>query len=105
MRQVRTLGSIANAPDLTLRQTMAYSDKRTPTTGIRVSPLSVFCYIDLTVAFSCSHPTEPQCSYDPVEGLPLAADADPLEKIRELEEQVGVFLYSCPCFDCSYTCT
>ncbi|KAF8481091.1 hypothetical protein DFH94DRAFT_441748 [Russula ochroleuca] len=36
-----------------------------------------------------AHPTEPQCSYDPVEGLPLAADADPLEKIRELEEQVA----------------
>jgi hypothetical protein len=36
-----------------------------------------------------SHPTEPQCSYDPVEGLPLAPDIDPSEKIRELEEQVG----------------
>ncbi|KAI9460975.1 hypothetical protein BJY52DRAFT_1360887 [Lactarius psammicola] len=36
------------------------------------------------------HPTEPQCSYDPVEGLPLAPDADPIEKIRELEEQVAV---------------
>ena len=42
----------------------------------------------------CSHPTEPQCSYDPVEGLPLAADADPLEKIRELEEQVGALRLS-----------
>lgn len=80
-----------------LRQTMAYSDKRAPPTRIRVSPLSVFLSIDLTVAFSCSHPTEPQCSYDPVEGLPLAADADPIEKIRELEEQVGEFLYCCPC--------
>ncbi|KAI0286941.1 hypothetical protein BGY98DRAFT_942832 [Russula aff. rugulosa BPL654] len=36
-----------------------------------------------------AHPTEPQCSYDPVEGLPLAADADPIDKIRELEEQVA----------------
>ena len=45
--------------------------------------------------FLFSHPTEPQCSYDPVEGLPLAPDADPVEKIRELEEQVGVFLYCC----------
>ena len=42
------------------------------------------------------HPTEPQCSYDPVEGLPLSADADPLEKIRELEEVVGVSIYYCP---------
>lgn len=37
-----------------------------------------------------AHPTEPQCSYDPVEGLPLAPDADPLEKIKELEEQVAI---------------
>lgn len=44
-----------------------------------------------------SHPTEPQCSYDPVEGLPLAADADPIEKIRELEEQVGAWLCVCQC--------
>ena len=31
-----------------------------------------------------------------MEGLPLAPDADPIEKIRELEEQVGVFIYFCP---------
>jgi hypothetical protein len=33
-----------------------------------------------------------------VEGLPLAPDADPLEKIKELEEQVGALHpnYSCP---------
>jgi hypothetical protein len=49
------------------------------------------------VASSRRHPTEPQCSYDPVEGLPLSADADPLEKVRELEEQVGVSIYYCPC--------
>ena len=88
-------GSIANAPDLTLCQTMACSNQRTSSTRIRVSPFSVFCHIDLTAIFSCSHPTEPQCSYDPVEGLPLAPDADPLEKIKELEEQVGAFLYCC----------
>ncbi|VDC01900.1 unnamed protein product [Peniophora sp. CBMAI 1063] len=35
------------------------------------------------------HPVEPQCSYDPVEGLPLAPDIDPQDKIRELEEQVS----------------
>ena len=49
------------------------------------------------IAPSRRHPTEPQCSYDPVEGLPLAADADPIEKIRELEEQVGVSIYYYPC--------
>jgi hypothetical protein len=49
------------------------------------------------VVSSRRHPTEPQCSYDPVEGLPLAADADPIDKIRELEEQVCVSIYYCPC--------
>ncbi|KAF5375241.1 hypothetical protein D9758_000188 [Tetrapyrgos nigripes] len=36
-----------------------------------------------------AHPTEPQCSYDPVEGLTLAPDADPVERIRQLEEQIA----------------
>lgn len=35
------------------------------------------------------HPTEPQCSYDPTEGLRLAPDTDPIEKIKELEDQIG----------------
>lgn len=35
-----------------------------------------------------SHPAEPQCSYDPVEGLTLAPDTDPLEKIKQLEDQI-----------------
>ena len=54
-----------------------------------MSRLSALRFINVTIIPPRSHPTEPQCSYDPVEGLPLAADADPLEKIRELEEQVG----------------
>ncbi|KAH7911949.1 hypothetical protein BJ138DRAFT_1062114 [Hygrophoropsis aurantiaca] len=36
-----------------------------------------------------AHPTEPQCVYDPVDGLNLAPDIDPLEKIRLLEEEVS----------------
>lgn len=40
------------------------------------------------VYLSYSHPTEPQCSYDPVEGLPIAPDIDPAERIRTLEEQI-----------------
>ncbi|CAL1695491.1 unnamed protein product [Somion occarium] len=36
------------------------------------------------------HPTEPQCSYDPVEGLPIAPDVDPADKIRMLEEQISL---------------
>ncbi|KAJ7254029.1 hypothetical protein B0H12DRAFT_1202366 [Mycena haematopus] len=35
------------------------------------------------------HPTEPQCSYDPVDGLTLAPDTDPVEKIRQLENQIA----------------
>lgn len=35
-----------------------------------------------------SHPTEPQCSYDPVDGLNLAPETDPLSKIKELEDQI-----------------
>ena len=34
------------------------------------------------------HPTEPQCSYDPVEGLPIAPNVEPTERIRMLEEQI-----------------
>ncbi|KAI0639794.1 hypothetical protein C8Q77DRAFT_1214234 [Trametes polyzona] len=35
-----------------------------------------------------AHPTEPQCSYDPVEGLPIAPNVEPSERIRMLEEQI-----------------
>ncbi|EGO27168.1 hypothetical protein SERLADRAFT_366694 [Serpula lacrymans var. lacrymans S7.9] len=35
-----------------------------------------------------AHPAEPQCIYDPVEGLTLTPDTDPMEKIRLLEEEV-----------------
>ncbi|KAH9950496.1 hypothetical protein B0H21DRAFT_537444 [Amylocystis lapponica] len=36
-----------------------------------------------------AHPTEPQCSYDPVEGLPISPDVDPVERIHLLEEQIS----------------
>ncbi|OBZ80089.1 hypothetical protein A0H81_00957 [Grifola frondosa] len=36
-----------------------------------------------------AHPAEPQCSYDPVEGLSIAPNVDPTEKIRVLEEQIS----------------
>ncbi|KAI1793941.1 hypothetical protein LXA43DRAFT_884711 [Ganoderma leucocontextum] len=36
-----------------------------------------------------AHPTEPQCSYDPVEGLPMAPNVDPSERIRLLEDQIS----------------
>ncbi|KAL5495283.1 hypothetical protein ACEPAI_746 [Sanghuangporus weigelae] len=36
-----------------------------------------------------AHPEEPQCSYDPIEGLTLADSINPGEKIRQLEEQIA----------------
>ncbi|KAI0691334.1 hypothetical protein BC835DRAFT_122452 [Cytidiella melzeri] len=36
-----------------------------------------------------AHPTEPQCSYDPIEGLPMAPDTDPADRIRMLEDQIS----------------
>ncbi|KAL0951067.1 hypothetical protein HGRIS_007805 [Hohenbuehelia grisea] len=36
-----------------------------------------------------AHPSEPQCSYDPVEGLTLSPDTNPVEKIKQLEEEVS----------------
>jgi hypothetical protein len=83
-------------PKSTSLQTMACPDQRTSPTRIRVSRLFVFRLDNITDIPPRSHPTEPQCSYDPVEGLPLAADADPIEKIRELEEQVGALLCNHP---------
>jgi hypothetical protein len=87
-----------SVPSMTFWQAMAGSAQRTTATRIRVSRLSVIFRVYLSRHPPCSHPTEPQCSYDPVEGLPLAPDADPLDKIRELEEQVGAShpSYSCP---------
>lgn len=40
---------------------------------------------------SSRHPTEPQCSYDPVDGLPIAPDVDPAERMRILEEQICAY--------------
>lgn len=36
-----------------------------------------------------AHPAEPQCSYDPVEGLTLAPDTDPMAKIKLLEDEIS----------------
>ncbi|KAH9837136.1 uncharacterized protein C8Q71DRAFT_796541 [Rhodofomes roseus] len=35
-----------------------------------------------------AHPTEPQCSYDPVDGLAVAPELDSAERIRQLEDQI-----------------
>lgn len=36
-----------------------------------------------------AHPTEPLCSYDPVEGLSPTLDTEPLEKIKQLEDEIS----------------
>lgn len=68
---------------------MASLGQRTSTCGLRVSaPLQTESAVGDHKRTS-SHPTEPQCSYDPVEGLTLAPDTNPVEKIKELEEQIS----------------
>ncbi len=71
---------------------MAVPDKCPSPSGLRVSPFSVR-NLTLPDNDACSHPTEPQCSYDPVEGLPIASNADPSERMRMLEEQISTFMY------------
>lgn len=44
--------------------------------------------ISVPAPIGYAHPAEPQCSYDPVEGLTLAPDTDPVEKIKQLEDQI-----------------
>lgn len=51
-------------------------------------PSTSHSHVDLSLTVY-SHPTEPQCSYDPVDGLPLATDTGPFEKIKVLEEQLS----------------
>lgn len=34
------------------------------------------------------YPTEPQCSYDPIEGLKLKSETDSVERIQQLENEV-----------------
>lgn len=67
-------------------QAMASSDKRSSTSWIRVSRSHV---AQISHSRTRRHPTEPQCSYDPVEGLTLAPDTDPVDKIRQLELQIS----------------
>lgn len=50
-----------------------------------------YAYFCLLVLNQSSHPPEPQCSYDPVEGLTLTPDIDPVEKVRQLEEEICSF--------------
>ncbi|OJA10820.1 hypothetical protein AZE42_00268 [Rhizopogon vesiculosus] len=45
--------------------------------------------ISVPAPLGYAHPAEPHCVYDPVDGLTLAPDTDPLEKIRLLEEEVS----------------
>lgn len=44
------------------------------------------------------HPTEPSCSYDPIEGLHLAPDTveNPADKVKVLETQIGALKTAAP---------
>ena len=68
-------------------QAVAGIDQCASPRRLRVStPISSLRYLDHMKA--TRHPTEPQCSYDPVEGLPIAPDVDPADRIRILEDQI-----------------
>lgn len=71
------------------KQAVASAHRRSSTCGlcVRVPFCYALCCVSLTL--SPRHPTEPQCSYDPIDGLPIAPDTDPVDRIRMLEEQIG----------------
>ncbi len=81
--------SIVFVPDIYLYSALQGSGKLLSVFRLRLvtrAYLNTFYF--LITEHNTSHPTEPQCSYDPVEGLTLARDTDPLEKIKDLEDQI-----------------
>ncbi|KAL1737326.1 hypothetical protein EV714DRAFT_196494 [Schizophyllum commune] len=65
-------------------------DAARPHCGTCVRQWKVTISVPAPVGYA--HPTEPQCSYDPVEGLtptPTTPGKDPYDKIKELEEQIA----------------
>lgn len=66
-------------------------DQRTSSARICVSLGRSDVSMRLIHRYIFRHPAEPQCSYDPVEGLTLAPETDPMEKIRLLEEQISMW--------------
>ncbi|KII93558.1 hypothetical protein PLICRDRAFT_171296 [Plicaturopsis crispa FD-325 SS-3] len=89
----------ANRPSLRRNQASAdiHSVSKPPSNSTRYRPVDPAesvnwqwqTLVSVPAPVGYAHPSEPQCSYDPVEGLSLAPDTDPLEKIRLLEEEVS----------------
>ncbi|KAI0080084.1 hypothetical protein K474DRAFT_1638510 [Panus rudis PR-1116 ss-1] len=76
-----------NQACLTCRKRKLKCDAARPHCGTCVKQWQALISVPPPVGYA--HPTEPQCSYDPVEGLPIAPDVDPTERIRMLEEQIS----------------
>ena len=80
---VRTAASVSNIGRVSyqsLRQRVTRESKRIDGHSVEFGSSNLH---------SNRHPEEPQCSYDPIEGLTLADSVNPAEKIRQLEEQIG----------------
>ncbi|EMD42229.1 hypothetical protein CERSUDRAFT_110761 [Gelatoporia subvermispora B] len=76
-----------NQACLSCRKRKLKCDAARPHCGTCVKQWQALISVPPPVGYA--HPTEPQCSYDPVEGLPIAPDVDPSERIRLLEEQIS----------------
>lgn len=90
----KTTGTNTNRPALRRNQACRSCRKRKlkcdaarPHCGTCVKQWQALISVPAPIGYA--HPTEPQCSYDPVEGLTLAPDTDPLEKIKQLEDQIS----------------
>lgn len=70
----------------TCRRRKLKCDAQRPHCGTCVKQWQATISVPAPVGYA--HPTEPQCSYDPIEGLTLAPDTDPVEKIKQLEDQI-----------------
>ncbi|KAI0348501.1 hypothetical protein BDW22DRAFT_1320720 [Trametopsis cervina] len=76
-----------NQACLSCRKRKLKCDAARPHCGTCVKQWQALISVPPPVGYA--HPTEPQCSYDPVDGLPIAPDVDPSERIRSLEEQIS----------------
>ncbi|KAJ7837528.1 hypothetical protein B0H14DRAFT_2791028 [Mycena olivaceomarginata] len=74
-------------PALRRNQKKLKCDAQRPHCGTCVKQHQALISVPAPVGYA--HPTTPQCIYDPVDGLRLAPDTDPVEKIRQLENQIA----------------
>ncbi|GJE87629.1 Zn(II)2Cys6 transcription factor [Phanerochaete sordida] len=76
-----------NQACLSCRKRKLKCDAARPHCGTCVKQWQALISVPPPVGYA--HPTEPQCSYDPVDGLPIAPEVDPIDRIRLLEEQIS----------------